>query len=229
MLIDYVCSGGEVRPGGLSPPPVIFIINKIGPTAQPYKISKRRSEEVGLSHDAHELVFVDLTVTVSVGFVDHFLDLLVGHVLTKLLGNTTEVMEVNLTSIIIVEESEGLHHLFTGVSLGHFLGHHIQEFWEINNTTAIAVGISDHLADLLFLWLETESSHGNFEFFSINGTTAISIEEIKGLLDFLFLLLSELGSLLWSSEGRLLVVGCHFKFLFVYLFIYNLNRKRFIW
>ena len=117
MLIDYVCSGGEVRPGGLSPPPVIFIINKIGPTAQPYKISKRRSEEVGLSHDAHELVFVDLTATISVSFVYHLLYLLVCHVLTKLLGNSTEVMEINLTSIIIVEESEGFHHLFMGFSL----------------------------------------------------------------------------------------------------------------
>merc|ERR1712153_154582 len=157
MLIDYVCSGGEVRPGGLSPPPVIFIINKIGPTAQPYKNSKRRSEEVGLSHDAHEL-----------GFVDHFLDLFVGHVLTKLLGNTTEVMEVNLTSIIIVEESEGLHHLFTGVSLGHFLGHHIHELGVLNDTGAILVNISDHFLDLFTLGLESESTHGDLEFLLVN-------------------------------------------------------------
>jgi hypothetical protein len=40
-----------------------------------------------LLHDAVELVRVDLAVAVAVGLVDHVLELLLGHVLTELLGD----------------------------------------------------------------------------------------------------------------------------------------------
>ena len=39
------------------------------------------SEEVGLTHDAHELVLRDLTITVAISLLDHLLDLIVCHVL----------------------------------------------------------------------------------------------------------------------------------------------------
>ena len=39
------------------------------------------SEEVGLAHDAHELILADLAVTITIGLLDHLLDLIVGHVL----------------------------------------------------------------------------------------------------------------------------------------------------
>ena len=39
------------------------------------------SEEVGLAHDAHELVLADLAVAIPIGLLDHLLDLIVGHVL----------------------------------------------------------------------------------------------------------------------------------------------------
>ena len=39
------------------------------------------SEEVGLTHDAHELVLRDLTITVAISLLDHLLALIVSHVL----------------------------------------------------------------------------------------------------------------------------------------------------
>ena len=52
---------------------------------------KRRhfsSEEVGLTHDAHELILADFTITIAVGLLDHLLDLVVGHVLAELLSDS---------------------------------------------------------------------------------------------------------------------------------------------
>ena len=45
------------------------------------------SEEVGLAHDAHELLFRDLTVSVAVSFLNHLCDLLICHILAKLLSH----------------------------------------------------------------------------------------------------------------------------------------------
>ena len=46
-----------------------------------------RSEEVGLAHDAHEFIFADLAVAVTVSLLDHLLDLVVSHVLAELLSH----------------------------------------------------------------------------------------------------------------------------------------------
>jgi hypothetical protein len=43
------------------------------------------SEEVGLTHDAHELILADLTITIAIGLLDHLLDLIVSHVFAELL------------------------------------------------------------------------------------------------------------------------------------------------
>ena len=45
------------------------------------------SEEVGLAHDAHELLLGDLAITIAVSFLDHLLNFVVGHVFTELLCN----------------------------------------------------------------------------------------------------------------------------------------------
>merc|ERR1712072_580987 len=55
---------------------------------------RRGLEEVTLLlHDAVELVDVDLTIAITVGLVDHVLELLIVDVLTELLSNTGEVAE----------------------------------------------------------------------------------------------------------------------------------------
>merc|ERR1711939_241595 len=57
-------------------------------------------EEVALLlHDAVELVHVDLTIAITVGLVDHVLELLVIDVLTKLLSNTGKVAEGDLVGV----------------------------------------------------------------------------------------------------------------------------------
>ena len=57
------------------------------------KKHRSSSEEVGLAHDTHELLLRDLTVSISVSLLDHLIDLIISHVLTKLLGNTLQISE----------------------------------------------------------------------------------------------------------------------------------------
>jgi len=45
------------------------------------------SEEVSLTHDAHELLLGNLAITIAVSLLDHLLNLVIGHVLAELLSN----------------------------------------------------------------------------------------------------------------------------------------------
>ena len=165
-----------------------------------YSLHSHSSEQVGLLHDSHELFLTNLSITVSVSLINHLLDFIIGHVFSEFLCYPFKILERDFTGLIVVEESEGFKHLLAGVTLGHLLGHHVKKFWEVDHTTAVAVGIGDHFSDFLFLWLEAEGPHCNLKLFGVDCPTAVSVEEIKGLLDFLFLLFGQLRSLLWSSE-----------------------------
>ena len=159
------------------------------------------SEEVGLAHDTHELLLRDLAITITISLLDHLVDLVVGHVLSELLGDTLEVSERDLACLIIIEESEGLDHLISWVSLRHLGGHHVEELVVVDDTAAVLVDILNHLLDLLSLGLETKGSHGDLEFLLVDVARAVSVEEIEGLLDLLLLLIGDVSGLLWSSSG----------------------------
>jgi hypothetical protein len=49
--------------------------------------------ETGFLHDTEEFFFVDFTVTITIGFIDHFLKLFVSHVLAEFLRDALEVAE----------------------------------------------------------------------------------------------------------------------------------------
>jgi hypothetical protein len=75
------------------------------------------SEQVGLLHNSDELLLGDLAVAISVGFIDHLLQLIVSHGLAKLPGYSFEVSQGNLSCVVIVEQAEGLENLFARVTL----------------------------------------------------------------------------------------------------------------
>jgi hypothetical protein len=69
-----------------------------------------------LLHDAVELVKVDLAITVTVGLVDHVLELLIIDVLTELLSHAGEVAEGDLVGVVVIEE---LEHLLVDTHVGN--------------------------------------------------------------------------------------------------------------
>merc|ERR1719409_2294274 len=75
-------------------------------------------EEVTLLlHDAVEFVNVDLTIAITVGLVDHVLELLIVDVLTELLSHAGEVAEGDLVGVVVIEELEHLLDILAGVLL----------------------------------------------------------------------------------------------------------------
>merc|ERR1711976_381614 len=107
-------------------------------------------------HDAEELVLVDLAITITVGLVNHLLELLIGHVLAELLCDTLEVLEGDLASLIVVEETEHLDDLLAGVAVTHASGHHVEELVEVDGAGAVFVDVVDHATDLVLLGVEAE-------------------------------------------------------------------------
>merc|ERR1712159_75784 len=109
--------------------------------------------QAGLLHNAHELLLVDLTIAVTISFVNHFLQLLVGHVLTELLGDTLKVLERDLAGLIVIEQPEGLEDLLLRVLLTHLSRHHLKELVEVNSARTILVDQVERFTDLLTLLL----------------------------------------------------------------------------
>jgi hypothetical protein len=127
-----------------------------------------RSKEVGLLHYSDELLLVDFAVTVSIGFIDHLLELLVGHGFAQLASNALEVSQGDLSCAIVVEESESFEDFFPGVSLGNFSSHKFHEVPELDDSLAFAIDFCDHFLDFLLLRFETEGSHGHLQLLGVD-------------------------------------------------------------
>merc|ERR1740130_826694 len=102
-------------------------------------------------HDAEELLLVDFAIAIAVSLIDHLLELLVGHVFSELLGYALQVLEGDLASLVIVEETEHLDDLLAGIAIAHASGHHVKELVEVNGAGAIGIEQVECLADLLDL------------------------------------------------------------------------------
>merc|ERR1712205_12124 len=95
-------------------------------------LSKRRQktiatasklEEIGLLHDAEELFLIDFAIAIAICLVNHFLKLLIRHPLTKLLCDALQVLEGDLTGLVIVEETECLQDLVLWVTVQDLVRH----------------------------------------------------------------------------------------------------------
>merc|ERR1711977_438888 len=143
-----------------------------------------------LLHDAVELVDVDLTIAITVGLVDHVLELLIVDVLTELLSHASEVAEGDLVCVVIVEQLEHLLDVLAGVLLAHLASHHLEELDELDGAVAVVVDVSDHLLELLVLDLEAEGTHAGLELTNVDHAGGIGIEEGKRLADLVELVIS---------------------------------------
>lgn len=69
-----------------------------------------------LAHDCvDELVLVEHTIAILVSPVHHLLELVIGHVLAKLLAHTLKVLEGYGSGLVVIEQLENLDKVLTGV------------------------------------------------------------------------------------------------------------------
>ena len=62
---------------------------------------------------------------------------------------------INATSLLGVEGDKDFVNLVSALVIGGTGGHHVEEFWEFDLSTAILVEFSDHLINSLSLSLNT--------------------------------------------------------------------------
>merc|ERR1712224_824936 len=105
-------------------------------------------EQIGLLHDEEELFLVHLPIAITISLVNHFLKLLVSHPLTQLLGHALQVLERDLSCLIVIKKSEGFEDLIFGVSIEDFMCHHLKELFIFNSAAAIVVDVRDHFLNL---------------------------------------------------------------------------------
>merc|ERR1712093_404839 len=93
-------------------------------------------EQVGLLHDAEELFLIDFAIAIAICLINHLLELLIRHPLTKLLCDTLQVLEGDLTSLVIIEEAECLQDLVLRVTVQDLVRHHLEKFFILDRSTA---------------------------------------------------------------------------------------------
>merc|ERR1712179_363527 len=109
-----------------------------------------------------------ISPSVTVGLVDHVLELLIIDVLTELLSNTGEVAEGDLVGVVVIKQLEHLLDVLAGVLLTHLGSHHLEELSKLDGAVTVVVDVSNHLLELLVLDFEAESAHGGLELTDIN-------------------------------------------------------------
>ena len=127
-------------------------------------------------------------VTVAVGFVNHLLEFFVRHVFTQFLGDAFQVLEGDLSSFVVIEQSERLHDFFSAVAFAHLGRHHGEELLEVDGAVTILIDVRDHLLDFILVRFETKSTHRNLKFLRVDGSAPIGVKQVKRFANLLLLL-----------------------------------------
>ncbi len=97
------------------------------------------SSESLLGHDVEKVVESDGAISVGVCAIYHLLELLVGHGLTELSGNATEVSQGDGTGVVVIEEAEDLGNVLSGVLVAHAGGHHVEKLLEVDGPALVLI------------------------------------------------------------------------------------------
>ena len=71
-----------------------------------------------------KLFFFNLSATIAVSFIDHLLELFVGHALTQFLSNTFEILGTDIARLVVTEKPECLQDYNLGVAIKDLVSHH---------------------------------------------------------------------------------------------------------
>merc|ERR1719162_2253091 len=96
-------------------------------------------------HHLHELLIVDLAITINVRLTNHFINLLIRELLSEICHDVAQLCGTDEAVAIAIENLEGLDELLFGVSVLHLACHQRQEFWEVNCAVAVRIDLIDHV------------------------------------------------------------------------------------
>ena len=132
------------------------------------------------SHDAVEFLEVEHSITISISLFEHFLELVIGNLLSYLICDSLQIFEGDFVEVVLIEKFENLQDLIFGVSrslnnsiIYHAGGHHSRKFIEVQSLLDLFSKFSVDITNVLLFDLHSESLHDGFEFSSIDLTYMI--------------------------------------------------------
>merc|ERR1719333_1352620 len=142
-------------------------------------------------HHFDELLVVDLTISIDIRLTDHFINLLIGELLTQVGHHMPQLRSRDETIAITVKDLEGFDELFLCISVLHLAGHQREELWEVDGAVTIGINFVDHILKLSFSRILAQGAHDSSQLLSSDGAITILVKEREGLLEFSNLLLSQ--------------------------------------
>jgi hypothetical protein len=139
----------------------------------------------------HELLVVDLSVTIHISFTDHLIDFLVSELLTEVGHDVAQFSSRNESIAILVEHTECFLDFFLRICVLHLASHKGEELREINGAIAISIDLVDHILKFSLSGVLSKRAHDCPKFLGGDGSVTILIEEGESLLEFSDLFLSE--------------------------------------
>ena len=114
-----------------------------------------RSFSNGSGQDGVEFLKVNIAISVSVGSVDHLLELLLGNFESKLFSDSSEVLNWDQTISLLIIEGEDFLDGGPGAAGSHLVGHQVEPLSEFNLARSILVQLTDHSVDEGVFGVET--------------------------------------------------------------------------
>merc|ERR1719265_692796 len=128
-------------------------------------------------HHLDELLVIDLPISVNVSLPDHFIDLLVSQLLTKICHHMPQLRSTDESIAIAVENFESFDQLLFCVSVLHLTGHQREELGEVNCPVSISVDFVDHVLQLCLGWVLTQRAHDCSQLLGGDSAITVLIEE----------------------------------------------------
>lgn len=118
------------------------------------------------SHDAVEFLEVEHSITISISLFEHFLELVIGNLLSYLICDSLQIFEGDFVEVVLIEKFENLQDLIFGVSrslnnsiIYHAGGHHSRKFIEVQSLLDLFSKFSVDITNVLLFDLHSESLH----------------------------------------------------------------------
>ena len=104
---------------------------------------KWKSEQICLFHDSDELFLTNFTVSISISFINHFLQLLFWHGFAQLSCDSFKIFKWDFSCWVIIEKSECFENFLSWISFANFGSHKFHKVSKLNYTFSISINFCD--------------------------------------------------------------------------------------
>ena len=92
----------------------------------------KSTEQAPFFHKPQEVLDHHASVLIVIGTLQHAFELLIRDGLSKITGNSSQILERYLSGLVVVIESENLFELDFRAMVFHLAGHHLDKFIEFD-------------------------------------------------------------------------------------------------